>query len=80
MQQQNSQYIDFQMIDPNAQLTKVGNVKSNATMTCEDPGDLLHEDSEAHLVAGMDALRRLARLDLQHHYPELGVTDTCGAM
>jgi hypothetical protein len=80
MQQQNSQYIDFQMIDPNAQLTKVGNVKSNVTMTCEDPGDLLHEDSEAHLVAGMDALRRLARLDLQHHYLELGVTDTCGAM
>jgi hypothetical protein len=27
---------------------------------------------------GYDLLRRLGRLDLARHYPELGVTDVCG--
>ena len=35
--------------------------------------------SDASIAAGFDALRRLGRVDLAVHYPELGITmdDTC---
>lgn len=33
--------------------------------------------AETNAIAGLDALRRLARVDLQVHYPWLGVTDNC---
>ena len=64
--------------DTNVEMTRIGNVWSKLTMSCEDPEDEWHPDSEAHMVQGFDALRRLARLDLQTHYPSLGVLDTCG--
>ena len=40
--------------------------------------DQIVEGVSAKVVAnGYDALRRLGRLDLARHYPELGVTDVC---
>ena len=71
--------INFVLEDPNVQLTRVGNVWSNLSMSCGDPEDNWLPDSVTQIVAGMDALRRLARIDLQVHYPELGVKGTCGA-
>ena len=40
--------------------------------------DQIVEGVSAEVVRnGLDGLRRLARLDLARHYPELGVTDIC---
>lgn len=38
--------------------------------------------SDASIAAGFDALRRLGRVDMAVHYPELGITmdDTCGGI
>ena len=42
---------------------------------CEDTEKT--SDTDTIIDRGYDLLRRLGRVDLQRHYPELGVTDVC---
>ena len=72
-----SDALQFKISDPKASLTKIGNVNTNDTMWSGPTDDRWPVDAETNAVAGLDALRRLARIDLQVHYPDLGVTDTC---
>lgn len=72
-----SDALQFKISDPKASLTKIGNVNTNDTMWSGPTDDRWPVGAETDAVAGLDALRRLARIDLQVHYPGLGVTDTC---
>ena len=70
----------FKITNPKATLTKIGNVNTNDTMYPGDPDDLWPAAAVGNAVAGLDAMRRLARIDLETHYPGLGVKDICGAV
>jgi hypothetical protein len=67
----------YKVTNPKATLTKIGNVLTNDTMWAGPPNDLWPVGAVPNAVQGLDAMRRLARLDLQIHYPELGVKDIC---
>ena len=70
--------LQFKITNPKATLTKIGNVNTNDTMFPGDPGDLWPAAAVDNAVAGLDSMRRLARIDLETHYPALGVRDNCG--
>ena len=60
-----------------ATVTKIGNVWTNDSMWWGTANDEWPAQAVPNALAGLDLLRRLARVDLAVHYPELGVTDTC---
>ena len=66
-------------LGPEAELTLLGNMMSDSSQTHVRVPDQIHADSNATVVEALDLFRRLGRLDLQVHYPELGVRDVCGA-
>ena len=69
-------------------VTQVSNVWTNASgpshgvrnppSYLDVPDQIVPNVSPNVVRDGYDLLRRLGRLDLARHYPELGVTDTCG--
>jgi hypothetical protein len=61
-----------------AELTLLGNVGTDGKETHRAIPDRPSADENATVVEGLDLFRRLGRLDLQHHYPWLGVRDVCG--
>ena len=69
--------LQFKISDKTATLTKIGNTNTNDTMFPGPVDDLWPAGAIANAVQGLDAIRRLGRIDLAVHYPELGVTDTC---
>ena len=64
-------------LGPEAELTLLGNMQSDSGENHVHVTDVTNANSNATVVEAYDLFRRLGRLDLQHHYPELGVTDTC---
>ena len=62
-----------------ARLTQVGTMQHDSSGASHRIADTTWADSAEAIVTGYDLLRKLGRLDLQHHYPSLGVKDTCGS-
>ena len=60
-----------------ARLTQVGTMQHDSSGASHRIVDTTWAGSAEAIVAGYDLLRKLGRLDLHHHYPELGVKDTC---
>ena len=68
--------VDFDL-GADAELTLLGNMRSDSLENHFRVPDITHANSNATVVEAYDLFRRLGRLDLQHHYPELGVRDVC---
>jgi hypothetical protein len=69
--------MQFKITNSKATLTKIGNVNTNDTMWWGPAKDEWPVSAVPNAVAGLDAMRRLARIDLEVHHPELGVKDLC---
>ena len=67
-------------LGPEAELTCLANMGSDSWENHRPMPDVVNKNSNATVVEAYDLFRRLGRLDLQHHYPELGVKDlsSCG--
>ena len=61
-----------------AKVTLLGNVGTDGKEAHNAIPDRAGADANATVVEGLDLLRQLGRLDLQYHYPWLGVRDVCG--
>ena len=61
-----------------ARLLRVGECwASNEEARCHATEDVVPASGGDSVTRGFDLLRRLGRVDLQIHYPELGVVDEC---
>ena len=67
----------YKLTNPHATLTKIGNVLSNDSMWWGPANDMWPATGIPNALKGLDAMRKLARLDLQVHYPSAGVKDIC---
>ena len=67
---------------PGAKQTTVVSVTTDGYKNITALPQQISATSDASLAAGLDVLRRLGRIDLAIHYPELGITmdDTCGSV
>jgi hypothetical protein len=67
-------------LGPEAELTCLANMGSDSWENHRPMPDVVNKNSNSTVVEAYDLFRRLGRLDLQHHYPELGVKDlsSCG--
>lgn len=67
-------------LGPEAELTCLANMGSDSWENHRPMPDVVNKNSNSTVVEAYDLFRRLGRLGLQHHYPELGVKDlsSCG--
>jgi hypothetical protein len=67
-------------LEKDAHLTQVGTMQHDSSGANHRIPDVMWAGSTDNIVAGYDLLRRLGRVDLERHYPLVGVMDSCKAV